>query len=65
MQKKIAAATASAGGAAVADESKEVLPPPSKWDFGVCLFFIVFGIISAVAGVLSNVYVQMFDVDEA
>jgi len=65
MKKKIAAATAAAGGAAVADESKEVLPPPTKWDFGVCLFFIVFGMISAVAGVLSNVYVQMFDVDEA
>lgn len=54
MQKKVAVATAATRGGVV-DESKEVLPPPSKSDFGVCLFFILFGIVSAVAGVLSNV----------
>lgn len=61
MQKKIEAATAAVtGGGAVVEEAKEELPPPSKKDFGVCLFFIVFGIVSAVAGVLSNIYVQMY-----
>lgn len=63
MQKKIETANVVTGGGAV-DESKEVLPPPSKWDFCVCMFFILFGVVSAVAGVLSNVYVQMNDLDE-
>ena len=38
---------------------KEVLPSPSNLDFCVCIFFIIFGVVSVVAGVLSNVYVQM------
>jgi len=58
MQKKIEAANALVTvHAAVAGEE---LPPPSKKDFCVCLFFIVFGLVSAVAGVLSNFYVQMY-----
>eukprot|EP00584_Thalassiosira_punctigera_P002351 CAMPEP_0172537278 /NCGR_PEP_ID=MMETSP1067-20121228/8899_1 /TAXON_ID=265564 ORGANISM="Thalassiosira punctigera, Strain Tpunct2005C2" /NCGR_SAMPLE_ID=MMETSP1067 /ASSEMBLY_ACC=CAM_ASM_000444 /LENGTH=646 /DNA_ID=CAMNT_0013322547 /DNA_START=11 /DNA_END=1951 /DNA_ORIENTATION=+ len=63
MQKKIEAANVATGGRVVADESKEVLPPPTKWDFAVCFFFVLFGVVSAVAGVLSNVYVQMYDLD--
>ncbi|KAL7533600.1 hypothetical protein ACHAXR_008576 [Thalassiosira sp. AJA248-18] len=63
MEKKIQAATQVTGGGA-ADESKEVLPPPSKSDFGVCLFFILFGMVSATAGVVSNVWVQMYNLDE-
>ena len=64
MQKKIdAQATAVTGGGA-ANESKEVLPLPSKWDFFVCLFFILFGCLSMLAGVVSNVYVQMNGLDE-
>ncbi|KAL7531234.1 hypothetical protein ACHAWF_003682 [Thalassiosira exigua] len=62
MQRKIEALEAVAGG--LADESKEVLPPPTKWDFTVCLFFICFGAFSAVLGVVSNVWVQMYDLDE-
>lgn len=57
MQKKIDAANAVAGGGAM-EEVKDVLPPPTKWDFGVSMFFILFGAVSAVAGILSNVYVQ-------
>mmetsp|Transcript_15111 Transcript_15111/g.32799 ORF Transcript_15111/g.32799 Transcript_15111/m.32799 type:complete len:632 (+) Transcript_15111:106-2001(+) len=64
MQKKIEATNAVAGGGAMEETMKEVLPPPSKWDFGVSMFFVLFGVVSAVAGVLSNVYVQMNDWDE-
>eukprot|EP00581_Thalassiosira_minuscula_P017170 CAMPEP_0183723222 /NCGR_PEP_ID=MMETSP0737-20130205/14878_1 /TAXON_ID=385413 /ORGANISM="Thalassiosira miniscula, Strain CCMP1093" /LENGTH=620 /DNA_ID=CAMNT_0025953479 /DNA_START=118 /DNA_END=1980 /DNA_ORIENTATION=+ len=63
MSKKIEVATAASGGGA-ADESKEVFPPPSKWDFAICFFFILFGVVSAVAGVGSNIYVQMNNLDE-
>jgi len=63
MQKKIEAQGAVAAGGAE-NESKEVLPPPSKSDFAVMLFFVLFGIVSAVAGVLSNIWVQMYDLDE-
>ena len=62
-QKKIETANVITGGGS-ADESKETLPPPSKWDYITCMFFIMFGAVSAVAGVLSNVYVQMNGVDE-
>ena len=63
MRAKIAAANTVTGGGVV-DESKEVLPPPSKWDFTICMFFILFGAVSLVAGVFSNVYVQMNGLDE-
>ena len=63
MQRKIEAANAvTVGGAA--DETKEVLPAPTRWDFCVCIFFILFGTVSAVAGVVSNVWVQLNDLDE-
>ena len=64
MKKKVEAADAVSNGRHAADESKEVLPPPSKWDFFVSLFFIVFGFFSMVLGVVSNVWVQANDLDE-
>ena len=62
MQKRIEAATAVTGCAA--DETKEVLPPPTKRDFAVCVFFILFGVLSLVAGVGSNIWVQLNGLDE-
>eukprot|EP00804_Cyclotella_cryptica_P023219 CCRYP_000408-RB/>CCRYP_000408-RB protein AED:0.01 eAED:0.01 QI:77/1/1/1/1/0.6/5/1834/633 len=47
------------------DESKDVLPAPSNWDFFVAFFFVLFGMVSAVAGVISNVYVQWHNLDDA
>lgn len=59
MRKKLAAKSIVPDGSSGTGESKEVLPNPTNLDFCVCIFFIVFGIVSAVAGVLSYVYVQM------
>ena len=63
MTNKIAKANVEAriGGA---EERKEILPQPSSYDFFVCIFFVLFGTVSLVAGVLSNIYVQMNDLDE-
>ena len=61
MAKKTEAAASAAG---AAKGPQEVLPPPSGWDFGVCFFFILFGVVSAVAGVGSNIYVQLNNLDE-
>lgn len=49
---------------ATVDESTDVLPAPSNWDFFVAFFFVLFGVLSAVAGVVSNVYVQWHNLDD-
>ena len=59
-RKKIDASNLPATGSAVDD----VLPAPTKWDFFVAFFFVFFGLVSAVAGVFSNIYVQMNRLDE-
>jgi sodium-coupled neutral amino acid transporter 11 len=70
MEKKIDDANAAtglmanSGGAANDDSKAALLSPPAKSDFGVSLFFVLFGVVSAVAGVVSNVYVQWNDLDE-
>lgn len=46
------------------DESSDVLHAPTNWDFAVAFFFVLFGVVSAVAGVFSNVYVQMKNMDK-
>lgn len=48
----------------VNDDESDVLPAPTNWDFFVSFFFVLFGFVSAVAGVFSNVYVQMKGLDE-
>jgi hypothetical protein len=63
MQVKIDAAIAVSEGGATVDESN-VLPSITKYDFAVCFFFIVFGLVSMIAGVISNVYVQVNNLDE-
>ena len=45
------------------DESSDLLPAPSNWDFFVAFFFVLFGVVSMSAGVFSNVYVQMKNLD--
>jgi sodium-coupled neutral amino acid transporter 11 len=51
-------------GNAAVGESKDVLPVPSNWDFFVAFFFVLFGILSLVAGVVSNVYAQWHNLDD-
>ncbi|KAL3826950.1 hypothetical protein ACHAXA_000014 [Cyclostephanos tholiformis] len=63
MQVKTNAANAVSGGGAAVDVSN-VLPSATKFDFAVCFFFIVFGVVSMIAGVISNVYVQVYNLDE-
>ena len=46
------------------DETSDELPTPTNWDFFVVFFFVLFGSVSAVAGVFSNIYVQMNNLDE-
>ena len=60
-EKKVAAATALSNSSPIPEDdgSKETLPPPTNWDFAVIVFFILFGLVSAVAGVVSNVSVQL------
>mmetsp|Transcript_17756 Transcript_17756/g.26400 ORF Transcript_17756/g.26400 Transcript_17756/m.26400 type:complete len:638 (+) Transcript_17756:154-2067(+) len=41
-----------------------LLPPPTKRDYSIALFFVCFGVVSAVAGVMSNLYVQWNNLDE-
>lgn len=41
-----------------------LLPPPTKRDYSIALFFVCFGVVSAVAGVVSNLYVQYYNLDE-
>jgi sodium-coupled neutral amino acid transporter 11 len=41
-----------------------LLPPPTKKDYGISLFFVCFGVVSAIAGVMSNLYVQWNNLDE-
>lgn len=41
-----------------------LLPPPTKRDYSVSLFFVCFGVVSAIAGVMSNFYVQWNNLDE-
>jgi len=41
-----------------------LLPPPTKRDYSIALFFVCFGAVSAVAGVMSNLYVQYYNLDE-
>jgi sodium-coupled neutral amino acid transporter 11 len=48
----------------VAEDDSDVLPAPTNWDFFIALFFVFFGAISMVAGVVSNVYVQWHNLDE-
>jgi hypothetical protein len=63
MQVKVDAATAVSRGETSVDESN-VLPSATKYDFAVSFFFILFGLVSMVAGVISNVYVQVNNLDE-
>ncbi|KAL3826949.1 hypothetical protein ACHAXA_000013 [Cyclostephanos tholiformis] len=63
MQVKTSAANAVSGGGAAVDVST-MLPSATKFDFAVCFFFIVFGLVSMIAGVISNVYVQVYNLDE-
>ena len=63
-QKKINAHDLAADVNGNADESSDVLPSPSNWDFFVCFFFVLFGFLTLIAGVFSNVYVQMTNLDE-
>ena len=37
---------------------------PKKKDYFISIFFIVFGVISAIVGVASNVYVQLTEDDD-
>lgn len=66
MRKKIDAAFAVTGVSAdnAPGDRSLLLPPPTKRDYSVSLFFIVFGFISAIAGVMSNFYVQWNNLDE-
>mmetsp|Transcript_4467 Transcript_4467/g.8793 ORF Transcript_4467/g.8793 Transcript_4467/m.8793 type:complete len:681 (-) Transcript_4467:301-2343(-) len=61
--KKIDAAVAAFGRGGVAttpdDGAVDVLPTPSKWDFTVSIIFVLFGVVSLIAGVGSNIYVQL------
>jgi len=41
-----------------------LLPPPTKKDYAISLFFVCFGVVSAIAGVMSNLYVQWNNLDE-
>jgi len=61
MDKKVAATTALSNSSPMPEDdgSKETLPPPTNWDFTVMVFFILFGLVSAIAGVVSNVSVQL------
>ena len=61
MQWKIVAASSSV---ASDDNIDELLPRPSAADFCVCIFFVLFGVVAMVAGVVSNVYVQMNNLDD-
>jgi sodium-coupled neutral amino acid transporter 11 len=63
-QKKIDASGLAADANVNADESSDVLPSPTNWDFFVSFFFVLFGFVAAVAGVFSNVYVQMKNLDQ-
>ena len=66
MKKKIAAASAVTGVSAESapGDRSLLLPPPTKRDYSITLFFIVFGMVSAIAGVMSNLYVQWNNLDE-
>ena len=35
-----------------------------QWDFSVSIFFVLFGLVSLAAGVVTNVYVQWNGLDE-
>lgn len=59
MQSKLEAANAVTRVSATGETAKEVLSPPTMWDFGIAMFFVIFGLVSLVAGVLSNFYVQI------
>ena len=37
---------------------ENLLPPPTKYDFLVAMFFVVFGLVALVAGLISNVVLQ-------
>ena len=41
-----------------------LLPTPTNRDYTIAIFFVCFGFVSAVAGVLSNFYVQWNNLDE-
>ena len=61
MRMKISAANTnvSGGGPAVAIDETKILPGATRWDFGVCFFFILFGVVAMVAGVYTNIYFQL------
>ena len=46
------------------DDNVDELPHPSAADFCICIFFVLFGITAMVAGVVSNVYVQMNNLED-
>jgi len=53
------------GGAAVAPEEHDKVPVvvgPRRFDYCYAIVFIVFGVVAAVAGIVSNVYVQVNNV---
>ena len=60
IQLKIDAAISSVA----CDDNIDELPRPSPADFCVCIFFVLFGVVAMVAGVVSNVYVQMNNLDD-
>jgi len=56
MRMKISAANTNVSGGI--DETK-ILPGATRWDFAVCFFFILFGVVAMVAGVYTNMYFQL------
>ena len=61
MQLKIDAANSTVAGE---DDNIDELPGPTTIDFSVCIFFILFGFVAMIAGVFTNVYVQMNKLDD-
>jgi len=66
LKKKTDAAFAVTGVSAESAPSDHslLLPPPTKRDYSIAIFFVCFGVVSAVAGVMSNLYVQWNNLDE-
>jgi len=59
MRTKIDVANAVSGGSAADVNESNVLQGATKFDFAVAFFFIIFGVVSMVAGVVSNVSFQV------
>jgi len=65
MNMRIGSDVSSNGNDAPASAYNEDLMVPNSHDFRVAMFFIVFGVISVVAGVGSNIWVQMNNIQMA